>query len=215
MPPLLALAIAGVTSFAATNLDDLIVLMLFFSRTNRDFRDRHIFFGQYLGFTLILLLGSLGLVFGLFISDRWIGLSGFVPLIIGIKQLFDPGENEVQEVASDLTPAESRSRWRAFFSRIPRRTYHVAAVTVANGGDNIGVYVSLFASNPPSDVAILVGIFYLMLGIWCASARYLIAHPRLARIVTDYGQKITPWIFIALGVYILVDHESYRLIFPA
>jgi cadmium resistance protein CadD (predicted permease) len=189
--------------------------MLFFSRTDRDFRPRHILWGQYLGFTLILILSSIGLLFGLLVSDRWIGLLGFVPLVIGVKQLFDPDENEVQEVAIDLTPAESRSPVRAFFSRIPRRTYHVAAVTVANGGDNIGVYVSLFAANPPINVAILAGIFYLMLGIWCASARYLIAHPRIAKFVTNYGHKITPWVFILLGIYILIDHESYRLIFPA
>lgn len=212
---LFALSIAGVTSFAATNLDDIIVLMLFFSRVNASFRPRQIVFGQYLGFTLILLASSIGLLFGLFISKEWIGLLGFVPLAIGVKQLLDPSEDEIQEVSIDLTPAESRSRWRSFFSRIPPRTYHVAAVTVANGGDNIGIYVSLFASRPPIDVSIIVGIFYLMIGIWCALAYFLTTHPRIAKLLASYGHKIIPWVYIILGIYILFESQSYRLLFPA
>ncbi|MEG3437507.1 cadmium resistance transporter [Pannus brasiliensis CCIBt3594] len=212
---LFALSIASVTSFVATNLDDIIVLMLFFSRANASFRPRQIVFGQYLGFTLILLASSIGIIFGLFISKKWIGLLGFVPLAIGVKQLLDPSEDEVQEVSIDLTPAESRSRWRSFFSRIPPRTYHVAAVTVANGGDNIGIYVSLFANNRPIDVSIIVGIFYIMLGIWCALAYFLITHPKIAKLLAEYGHKIIPWVYIFLGIYILFESESYRILFPA
>ena len=84
---LVALLITSVTSFVATNLDDLMVLMLFFSRLNANFRPRHLIIGQYLGFTLILLASSLGLLFGLLVSKEWIGLLGFIPLTIGIKQL--------------------------------------------------------------------------------------------------------------------------------
>ncbi|MEG3440406.1 cadmium resistance transporter [Pannus brasiliensis CCIBt3594] len=212
---LFALLIAGVTSFAATNLDDLIVLMLFFSRVNASFRPQQIVFGQYLGFTLILLASSIGLIFGLFISKEWIGLLGFVPLAIGVKQALDPSEDEIQEVSIDLTPAESRSRWRSFFSRIPPRTYHVAAVTVANGGDNIGIYVSLFANNPPIDVSIIVGIFYIMIGIWCALAYSLTTHPKIAKLLANYGHKLIPWVYIVLGIYILIESESYRILFLA
>ncbi|MDJ0529243.1 MAG: transporter, partial [Microcystis sp. M53600_WE12] len=39
---LVALLITSVTSFVATNLDDLMVLMLFFSRLNANFRPRHL-----------------------------------------------------------------------------------------------------------------------------------------------------------------------------
>jgi cadmium resistance protein CadD (predicted permease) len=159
---------------------------------------------------LILFLSSIGLLFGFFISQQWLGLLGFVPLIIGLKQLFDRGENEIQEVTIDLPPTESRS----LFSRIPPHTYHVAAVTVANGGDNIGIYVSLFANNPPLNVSILVGIFYLMVGLWCTLAYYLSTHPKIAKLLSDYGHKITPWIYIALGIYLLVESKSYRILFP-
>ncbi|TRU06973.1 cadmium resistance transporter [Microcystis protocystis FBCC-A270] len=205
---LVALLITSVTSFVATNLDDLMVLMLFFSRLNANFRPRHLIIGQYLGFTLILLASSLGLLFGLLVSKEWIGLLGFIPLIIGIKQLLSrENEDYIQEVREDVNYSKNRS----FFPRFPSQTYYVAAVTVANGGDNIGIYTSLFANNSPMHVLIIMIIFYLMMGIWCALAYFLITHPRIAKVVTNYGHKISPFIYIFLGIYILVDSQFYRL----
>jgi cadmium resistance protein CadD (predicted permease) len=62
---LLAAAITGVAAFAATNVDDIFILMLFFSQVGGEFRNRHVVLGQYLGFaTLVALsvLGSLGVL---------------------------------------------------------------------------------------------------------------------------------------------------------
>jgi cadmium resistance transport/sequestration family protein len=206
---LVTLLITSVTSFVATNIDDLMVLMLFFSRLNPNFRPRHLILGQYLGFTLILLASSLGLLFGLLVSKQWIGLLGFVPLSIGIKQLFSvENDQEIQEVTLDFTYPKRRS----LLTRIPSQTYQVAAVTMANGGDNIGIYVSLFANNSPIHVLIIVVIFYTMVGIWCALAYFLITHPQIAKIVTNYGHKISPFIYIILGVYILWESKSYQLL---
>jgi cadmium resistance protein CadD (predicted permease) len=136
-------------------------------------------------------------------------LLGFVPLSIGIKQLFSSeNDQEIQEVTLDFTSPKRRS----LLTRIPSQTYHVAAVTVANGGDNIGIYVSLFANNSPMQVLIIVVVFYMMVGIWCALAYFLITHPQIAKIVTNYGHKISPFIYIILGVYILWESKSYQLL---
>jgi hypothetical protein len=59
MNRLLTVLIISVTSFVATNLDDLIVLTLFFCQVNANFRTRQVVAGQYLGFTLILLASSI------------------------------------------------------------------------------------------------------------------------------------------------------------
>lgn len=206
---LVTLLITSVTSFVATNIDDLMVLMLFFSQLNANFRPRHLILGQYLGFTLILLASSLGLLFGLLVSKEWIGLLGFIPLSIGIKQLLSKeNEDYIQDVRADVNYSKNRS----FFPRLPSQTYYVAAVTVANGGDNIGIYTSLFANNTPLYVLIIIIIFYLMMGIWCALAYFLITHPQIAKVVTNYGHKISPFIYIILGVYILLESKSYQLL---
>jgi cadmium resistance protein CadD (predicted permease) len=79
----------SLVSFIATNIDDIIVLMLFFSRLNPNFRPRHIILGQYIGFSLIILASLPGLLGGLIIPTTWIGLLGFLPIVIGIKQLMN------------------------------------------------------------------------------------------------------------------------------
>ena len=59
----------GVMAFTATNIDDLLILMLFFSQVDRDFTRRQIVFGQYFGFFILTLLSLLG-YFGLLVVSR-------------------------------------------------------------------------------------------------------------------------------------------------
>jgi cadmium resistance protein CadD (predicted permease) len=60
MNELLTAISTGMTAFTATNLDDILILLLFFSQVNAVFRRRHIVFGQYLGFTALVLLAFRG-----------------------------------------------------------------------------------------------------------------------------------------------------------
>ena len=54
MNELLTAISTGMTAFTATNLDDILILLLFFSQVNAVFRRRHIVFGQYLGFSVLV-----------------------------------------------------------------------------------------------------------------------------------------------------------------
>lgn len=201
--------IAGITSFIATNIDDILILMLFFSKNQVQYGTKRIIIGQYLGFTLLILLSLPGLLGGLLIPETWIGLMGLVPIYIGLKSLIQKEDenDEIQLIATD-NPSSPK-----FLSRIlSKGTYSVAAVTVANGGDNIGIYVPLFASGTIVEFWILVGIFYTMLGLWCYIAFLLTRQPQLAKFLTHYGEKITPWVLIALGVFIIIENKSYLLL---
>ena len=77
----------GITAFVATNIDDIIILLLFFAQVDANFRRRHIVIGQYLGFTLLILASLPGFFGGLIVPREWIGLLGLLPIAIGIKQL--------------------------------------------------------------------------------------------------------------------------------
>src|SRR6476469_2184456 len=96
--------IAGFTSFAATNIDDIIILMLFFAQVNSSFRPKHIVSGQYLGFTVLILASLPGFFGGLIVPKAWIGLLGLLPIAIGISHLVkrDNEENDVQAVSGEL-----------------------------------------------------------------------------------------------------------------
>lgn len=196
---LLTTLITGIISFIATNIDDIIILMLFFSKDNNKFHPRQIILGQYLGFTAIILLSLPGLFGGLLVPEAWLRLLGFLPILIGVKELIKKDENdEIQLIPTNTN--QSRTPLLKFLSQ---ETYSVAAVTLANGGDNIGIYVPLFASGTLVQFSIILGIFYIMIGLWCYVAFLLTRQPNLAKFLTHYGGKITPWVLIGLGIYIL------------
>jgi cadmium resistance protein CadD (predicted permease) len=94
---------ASATTFAATNIDDIFLLTLFFARKISAPR---IVGGQYLGFIAILLLSCLGALLTLSIPPRWIRLLGFLPLALGIKQLLHRKVSSavLVEHAGDIVP---------------------------------------------------------------------------------------------------------------
>jgi cadmium resistance transport/sequestration family protein len=192
----------GVTAFCATNLDDILILLLFFSQVNSSLRRRHIVAGQYLGFT-ILVLASLPGFFGSLILPRpWIGLLGIVPIVIGISRLLEGQTDDLEESEPEITSGSS------FLSFLSPQTCGVAAVTFANGGDNIGIYVPLFANSTWSSLLVIVGEFFLLVGIWCYAAYKLTQTKAIADMLTSYGNNLIPFVLIALGVLILLDSQT-------
>jgi len=160
--------VTGLTAFVATNVDDIVILMLFFAQVNATFRPRHIVAGQYLGFLILIAASLPGFFGGLIIPRAWIGLLGFVPIAIGISQLLNRDSESVQAVSSQVPSAGT---WLPLLSSLlGSQTYQVAAVTIANGGDNIGIYLPLFASSSLPNLTVVLSVFFAMLGVWCALA---------------------------------------------
>jgi len=154
MSGLLTAISTGFTAFTATNLDDILILMLFFSRVNQLFRKRHVIAGQYLGFAA-LVLASLPSFLGSFLLPRpYVGLSGLVPIAIDLSRLV----NANQDDESGAMEMQSSATWLS--SLISPQAYSVAAVTFANGGDNSGIYIPLFASCTWQSMVIILGVFF-------------------------------------------------------
>ncbi len=78
----------------------------------------------------------------------------------------------------------------------------VAGVTLANGGDNLGVYIPLF-SRVPRLVPLYVAVFTIMTGVWCAAGYQLVNNPLLGKRIGRYGRVALPFVLVALGVWIL------------
>ncbi len=197
----------GITAFVATNLDDVVVLILFFTQIDKTERPGHIVIGQYLGFCLLLLLSLPGYFGGTLLPPHWIGLLGLLPLAIGLQLLFTNNQDDesVLVVSNPLL-----QRLPAF---CPPRILQVAAVTVANGGDNIGIYVPLFASKNLIGLLAIISTFLLMVGIWCWLAWRLVKQPTISQLFSKYGDRLVPWIFMALGCYILYESGTIAYFF--
>ena len=199
MNELLTAISTGMTAFTATNLDDILILLLFFSQVNAVFRRRHIVFGQFLGFTALVLASLPGFFGRLIFPPDWIGMLGLLPIAIGLSRLLN-AETDDSEAEAELEQSENSF----FTSFLSPQTYSVAAVTVANGGDNIGIYVPLFASNTLESLAVILAVFFAMVGVWCYAAYRLIQMRAIADTLTRYGNQLVPFVLIGLGIAILV-----------
>jgi len=189
----------GITAFTATNLDDIVILLLFFSQVNAAFRQRHIIAGQYLGFAALVFASLPGFFGRLIFPPEWIGMLGILPIAIGIGRLLNADTDDSEEAESE------QSEPSAFSSCLSPQTYSVAAVTVANGSDNISIYVPLFASSTLENLVVILGVFFTLVGVWCYAAYRLIQMRAIADSLTRYGNHLVPFVLIGLGVAILVQ----------
>ncbi|BCL34030.1 cadmium resistance transporter [Nostoc sp. MS1] len=187
----------GVFAFSATNIDDLFILTLFFSQVNAQFRRWHIIAGQYLGFSALVLASIPGFFGGLILPRPWIGLFGLLPIAIGIKCWLDRG--------TDDSPTPQNQ-----FLNL--QIYSVAAITFANGTDNISIYVPLFASSSWESLVVILGVFFTFVGLLCFLAYQLTNQSAIADLLTRYGNQFMPFVLIGLGVFIVLDSGSLTLI---
>ena len=203
-------------AFVATNIDDIIILLLFFSQVDANLRRQHIVVGQYLGFTFLIVASLPGYFGGLIVPREWIGFLGILPIAIGVKQLIsrEKETTQVQTVNSDRSLASASNSIVSFLSSILNpQTYKVAAVTVANGGDNISIYIPLFAGSKLASLAVTLAVFFFMVGVWCAIAYLLTRQPTIAYVLTRYGDRVVPFVLIGLGLLIMYERGTFGLIF--
>jgi cadmium resistance transport/sequestration family protein len=197
---MLSALLTAIAAFAATNIDDIFVLLLFFCQTGDGLRRWHIVAGQYLGFSGLVLVSLLGFLAGLFVPREWIGLLGLVPVFIGVKKWL----NHNKGISNAKTLERTRS---SAISAIAS----VATVTIANGGDNIGIYSPLFANSDLTQLFVTLVVFYLLLGVWCCAGYFLSRHPAIAQIIKRHGHVLVPFVLVGLGVYILIESGTSRL----
>ncbi|MEH1968325.1 cadmium resistance transporter [Nostoc sp.] len=212
---LISTLIIGISVAFATTFDDNLYLTAFFGKVNRSFRPKHIVIGEFLGFTALVCASLPGFFGGLIIPSTWIGLLGLLPIAIGISNFISREQQEetVQAVSVDLTPTTSGRQKKSLFATIrDPQTYRVSAVTIANGGNNIGIYVPLFASSNLPSLGVILCVCYFTVGAWCLLSYNLTRNPLMTPVLTRYGRKIFPFVLIYLGLSILIKSETYRLL---
>jgi cadmium resistance protein CadD (predicted permease) len=181
--------------FAATDIDDLVLLTACFADPRM--RRGAIVAGQFLGIGALAAASAVTALATLAVPPHWPSLLGVIPLVMGLWKAWElaRGRGEDDDEADDARRAMTRPGSQVLI---------VAAVTIANGGDNLSVYIPLFASNP-WGVPVFVAVFAVMTGIWCAAAYAFVKHPAGAALMQRFGHLILPAVLIALGSWILWD----------
>ena len=195
MDPLAATAAKAVIAFIATDIDDLVLLALWFSQRTASFGTRHIVAGQVLGIGALVVVSLAGFAAGRWVEREWLGLLGFVPIVLGVRAWLE----------RDATAEADATRHGVF---------GVAAVTIANGGDNIGVYAPLFATLDARALVVTLVVLFVMVLLWCAIGGALARQPHAAALLARRGHQIVPVVFVGLGVWVLLESESWRLLAP-
>ena len=208
--------ISGVAAFAASNLDDLFLLMLYFSQANNDpQREKSIIVGQYLGFSVLVFISVLGYLGSLLIPRHYVGLLGILPILLGIRELLslrqadEQAEQQVETNAQEpAPPGMFRSRLLTWLN--PQAS-SIAAVTVANGSDNLAVYTPLFAAGGVTQMVIIIAVLLLMVRVWCFIADWLAENPVTAGPLRRYGRLLMPFVLMGIGLAILVESGALEL----
>jgi cadmium resistance protein CadD (predicted permease) len=183
--------VTAVVAFLGTTVDDVIILTaLFVARRGGGVpRARSIIGGQYLGFGGILAIALLAAAGLRIVPDRWVGLLGLVPIGFGVWGLWRAG-------------GESRPPLAGTFGR-------VAAVTFANGADNISVFTPLFRTLHVAGSLVATGLFLVLIGVWCGLGALLGSHRGLVAALDRIGHWLVPVVFICVGVLIVIT-SGYR-----
>lgn len=199
--------IQAIVAFISTNIDDIIVLLLLFSIKENKSKEMFVVTGQYIGFSFLVAISLIGYFADIFISKEIIGLLGIVPIIIGLAKLINLIINNNK--ISELDYGKYQNKKLKYINPIIIST---SIIAIANGGDNIGVYIPLFANCNIEQLIITLLVFYILLGVWCFIGYKLVTLKTIATVITKYGDIIAPFILIGLGIEIIVNAKSYILI---
>lgn len=195
-------AAQAVVLFIATNIDDIIILSLFFGRGHgQPGTTRRILLGQYLGF--IAILGTAVIVAvgaDAILPDELLPYFGLIPLGLGVWAAWRSWRNRGEE---DNDEAQLQGK------RVSVGT--VALVTFANGGDNIGVYVPVFVSISWASVFAFCIVFLLLVATLVFTARWLTSRKPIAEALERWESILFPTVLIALGVIILISGGAFGL----
>ncbi|TMR21521.1 cadmium transporter [Nonomuraea turkmeniaca] len=189
--------------FAVTNIDDILILALFFAQgAGRRGVAARVVAGQYLGFLGILTAAAAAAAFGAtFLPDPVLPYLGLLPLALGLKSAWQAWRNH-RDSAEEQPAREHTGGPKAL---------EVAAVTFANGGDNIGVYVPVFATAGVGSMSVYIIVFLALVAVWCAAGRFFATRPVIARALSRWGHILLPIVLIGIGVLILIEGGAFGL----
>lgn len=190
----------AVSMFAITNVDDIVILAVFFGQAaGQHGGAARVMAGQYLGFAAILAASVVGALGASLLPDTVIPYLGLLPLLLGLRAAWRAWRE--RHNADGDTPGAGNGP----------TVLAVAAVTFANGGDNIGVYVPVFAAAGTGGLAVFVVAFLALVAIWCAVGRFFATRPVIARTLARWSHIVLPIVLIGIGLLILVEGGAFGL----
>jgi cadmium resistance transport/sequestration family protein len=195
--------VSAVVVYISTSVDDLFILMVLFGQIHTKKGVLYVWLGHYTGVG-ILVIASLLAVFALnLIPQGWIiGLLGVAPIALGFRALRKEPEENDMGVLEKMKGINAAGPQRLFWT--------IALITVAAGGDNLGVYIPYFVSLDYTGIFIAAMVFLVMISLFCLTGQHLARIPFIAKVLKTYSRIIIPVVFFSLGLFILIENGTVQ-----
>ena len=189
--------ISAIGVYISTSIDYLIVLIILFAQLSQNKQKWHIYAGQYLGTGLLVGVSLVAAYVVNFVPEAWmVGLLGLIPIYLGIRFAI-VGEGEEEEEEEIIERLEQSKANQLFWT--------VTLLTIASGGDNLGIYTPYFASLDWAQTLVALLVFAIGVIIFCELSRVLSSIPLISETIDKYNRIIVPLVFIPLGLYIMYE----------
>ncbi|CJX18900.1 CadD family cadmium resistance transporter [Streptococcus pneumoniae] len=192
--------ISAIDVYISTSIDYLIILIILFAQLSQNKQKWHIYAGQYLGTGLLVGASLVAAYVVNFVPEEWmVGLLGLIPIYLGIRFAIvgEDAEEEEEEIIERLEQSKANQLF-----------WTVTLLTIASGGDNLGIYIPYFASLDWSQTLVALLVFVIGIIIFCEISRVLSSIPLIFETIEKYERIIVPLVFILLGLYIMYENGT-------
>ena len=126
---------------------------------------------------------------------QYLGLLGIVPITIGAMGIVQM----IRGVAANSETGEKQlGNVRSAFAA-------TVLIQLSNGSDTVVTFAALFADSAAAFNLLIISTMVAMAIVFAISAMYAVRHPLLGEWIEKYGPRITPFILIFVGCYILLN----------
>ena len=194
--------ITSIILYSGTAVDLLIILMLFFAKRKSRKDIINIYLGQFLGSGSLILLSLLfAFVLNYIPSKEILGLLGLIPIFLGLKVLL-LGDSDGEAIAKDGLRKDNKNL-----------IFLVAMITFAScGADNIGVFVPYFTTLNLANLIVALLTFLVMIYLLVFSAQKLAQVPSVGETLEKYSRWFIAVVYLGLGMYILIENNSFDML---
>ena len=194
--------ITSIILYSGTAVDLLIILMLFFAKRKSRKDIINIYLGQFLGSVSLILLSLLfAFVLNYIPSKEILGLLGLIPIFLGLKVLL-LGDSDGEAIAKDGLRKDNKNL-----------IFLVAMITFAScGADNIGVFVPYFITLNLANLIVALLTFLVMIYLLVFSAQKLAQVPSVGETLEKYSRWFIAVVYLGLGIYILIENNSFDML---
>ncbi len=85
----------------------------------------------------------------------------------------------------------------------------VAGLTIANGSDNISVYMAMLANSDPLRLRVILASFAVLTGLWCLLAWCLTQTSLLNGLLGRIRRDLAPLLLMVIGGLVLYDSHTF------